>query len=336
MLVGNPTVDLLCRLGDRASDPSRLPVALYGERAALAALPGLVQHVRQERERPWLGLDLPHQQLDEARFQQQPNLTSRALDGGPQVAGAHGVQQVQPGLEEAGEGRVSGHIAETVAAQSDDQRGALGMRGQRVEEPRLCRPVVAQGDRLLTLVDDEHRWRARRRHRGQRVHRPGTGGDHHDPAAVPLQRGRHPGPHQRRFAAARRSHHRQHADLSQPGQAGVDLSLPTEEAVGVADVVGHQTQVGTGGPGIGQGGGRNEGRVLAQDRLLQGDQVRPGIDTQLGRQDRAGLVQGAQSLTLPADPVLRQREQGPAALAQRSLGRPGLRLGQHLPVAAPA
>ena len=47
---------------------------------------------------------------------------------------------------------------------------------------------------------------------------------------------------------------------------------------------------------------------------------------------RAGLMQGAQRVTLPADLVLGQRQQRPPPLPQRGLGRPGLSLGEHLPM----
>ena len=206
------------------------------------------------------------------------------------------------------------------------------MRGQGREERRSLRRVVAQRDDLLALVDHEHRHRIRGRQPAERVHRPGTGGDDHDRTAAALQRGRHPGPHQRRLAAARGPDHHQHAHGRQPSQAGLDLAVPAEEAVGVADVVGHQTQVRTDGSGLGQGCSDHQRGVLAQDRLLQGHQLRTGIDAQLGGEHPPGLVQGSQGLALAAGLVLRQGQQRPPPLPQRRLGRPGLRLGQDLPM----
>ena len=48
-------------------------------------------------------LDVLHQQLDQARLEQQAGLVGRSLDRGAQVGFVHRSQQVQPGLEKAGE-----------------------------------------------------------------------------------------------------------------------------------------------------------------------------------------------------------------------------------------
>ena len=149
----------------------------------------------------------------------------------------------------------------------------VGLRGR----------VVAQRDRLLALVDHQDRHRTRRRQRGERVHRTGTRGDHHDTTAVALQRGSHPGSHQRRLAAARGSDHREHADRRQPAETRLDLAVAPEEAVGVVDVVGHQAQVGAGRARLRQRRRGDQRRVLAQDRLFQ---ARPGPGPDRGRARR--------------------------------------------------
>ncbi len=114
---GNLVVHLLGRLGDRAADPTGVVVAIDGERATLAPLPRLVQRVRQQRQRSGLALDLAHQQIDQARLQQQTDLAGRTLDRRPQVGFAHRAQQMQSRLDETGEVRVGGQFAEAVGAQ---------------------------------------------------------------------------------------------------------------------------------------------------------------------------------------------------------------------------
>ena len=137
---GDLVVDLLGRLGDRAADAAGALVARHGEGATLAALPRLVQRVRQQRQGAGLALDLPNQQVDQARLQQQADLAGRTLDGGSQVGVAHGAQQVQAALDEAGEAGVGRELTEAVGAQRDDQRAALGVGGQGREERWLAPP----------------------------------------------------------------------------------------------------------------------------------------------------------------------------------------------------
>ena len=101
-------VHLLRRLGNRSSDPSGVLIPVDGERAAFAPLPRLVQGVRQQRQCARLALDLPYQQIDETRFQQETGLTGRTLDRGAKVAFEHGAQQVQSGLDEPDEVGMAG------------------------------------------------------------------------------------------------------------------------------------------------------------------------------------------------------------------------------------
>ena len=51
LFLGDLVVDRFGRLGDRSPDPAGVLVAVDGEGAALAPLPGLVQRVRQQRQR---------------------------------------------------------------------------------------------------------------------------------------------------------------------------------------------------------------------------------------------------------------------------------------------
>ena len=156
-----------------------------------------MQRVRQQGQGTGLALDLPHQQIDQPRLQQQADLAGGALDRRPQVAFAHGAQQMKPGFDDLYEVRMDRQLAQTVGAQGDDQRTPLCVCGEGGEEHGLGVRVVAERDRLLALVDHQHRRRTRMRERGERVHGLGTRGDHDDPTAVALQRGRHTGSNQR-------------------------------------------------------------------------------------------------------------------------------------------
>ena len=74
--------------------------------------------------------------------------------------------------------------------------------------------------------------------------------------------------------------------------------------------------------------------VLTQDRLLQGDQVGSGVESQLLLKHDPDPAEGPQRLHLPPRLVLRLREQRPPPFAQgRGLDHRG-RLGQHLGVMA--
>ena len=59
------------------------------------------------RQGPRLSLDLPHQQIDQARLQQQAGLTGRTLDRGSQVRVAHGAQADAARARPAGRSRDS-------------------------------------------------------------------------------------------------------------------------------------------------------------------------------------------------------------------------------------
>ena len=143
-----------------------MSVAVDRERAALAPLPRLVQRVRQQGEGAGLACDLPYQQIDQARLQQQADLAGGTLDRGSQFAFAHGAQQMQPGLDESGEVGVGRQLAEAVGAQGDDHRTAFGVCGEVGEEHRSFSRIVAKGEHLLALVDHQDRPRPRRRQTG--------------------------------------------------------------------------------------------------------------------------------------------------------------------------
>ncbi len=206
--------------------------------------------------------------------------------------------------------------------------------GEGGEEPGSFAGVAAQRHRLFALVDDQHLIRPRIADGGEGVHRMGARRDDHHLATVAGQGCGHARSHQGRLAAARRPHHGQYPDRGQSAQALDDLGVAAEECVGVAHVVGDETRVRADGRRFGAGLVRDQGGVLAQNGLFEGDQVRTGVDPQLGGQHRPGAVQGPQRLALAAGLVLGGREDGPPPLPQRSLGHFGLGLAQHLAEAA--
>ena len=175
----------------------------------------------------------------------------RPLDGGPQVGLVHGAQQVQAPLDQAGEPGWADR-SPSRSARNATTSGARSAWAARAAKNRACSSASShRDDGLLALVDDERRCRSARGQDGQRVRRVGARGDHHHRAAVALEHGRHPGPHQQRLAAARRPHHRS-TPTAPSAQAAGHVGVAAEERVGIGDVVGHETQVGAGGAGLGQ------------------------------------------------------------------------------------
>ena len=205
------------------------------------------------------------------------------------------------------------------------------MGGEGGEESRLFGRVLAQDDGFLALVDHEHRHRTRV---GNAVsasigRAPGVMTTTRRPlrcsaAATPartsddLPQPEGPTTASTPTAASRRRH------------TSTSASRPKKPSVSSTSY-GTRPKYGQTAPGSGSASG-DERRVLTQDRLLQRDQVGAGVDAQLGDQHRPRPVQRAQRVTLAARLILGQGEQRPPALAQRRLGHPGLRLGQHLPV----
>jgi hypothetical protein len=187
---------------------------------------------------------------------------------------------------------VGGQLAQPVGAQRHHERHLLGVVDQCSEERLPLVGVPAQRHRLLALVDHQHRSLMRVRCRRQRIRRPGARRHDDNPAAVPLQRRRDPGAHQRGLAGTGRADDRQHSRVGEPAQALGHIGVPAEEPVGVTDVVGHQPQVRAHRTRLRQLLG-DQGGVLAQDRLLQGHQVGAGIQAQLFGQHPPRPVQGA-------------------------------------------
>ena len=153
---GQRLVERFGGVGDGAADPAGLPIAIDGEGAALAALPGLAQGVRQQRQRARLTLHVMHEDVHQARLQDQAGGAGRALDRRPQFIVAHRPQQIQAHLDEPGEAGVLGEITEPVGPHRHDHRLAGGVGGDRIEERRPLEGVRAQHGRFLALIDHQH------------------------------------------------------------------------------------------------------------------------------------------------------------------------------------
>ena len=125
-----------------------------------------------------------------------------------------------------------------------------------------------------------------------------------------------------------------HADVGEPLHTRRHVGVASEEEVGILDAVVNEPEVRAGRTGLGRHRHRSKRRVLLQDRLFEDDEIRTRINSQLGGEDRAGPVEGAQRVALLAGLVLRQRKQGPPVLPQRCLGDARLCLRQHFPVAS--
>ena len=119
--------------------------------------------------------DLADEQLHQARFDEQPGPSCRALDrrlAGPSSSIA--LSRYRPRSTSRANAGCAETLAQAIGPQRHDQRaGTLGEGG---EEPGPLVRVGAQRDRLLALIDDEDARRVleRRRGRRQRTHRVGA------------------------------------------------------------------------------------------------------------------------------------------------------------------
>ena len=127
-----------------------------------------------------------------------------------------------------------------------------------------------------------------------------SGRDDHDPLPLLLQRRSEAGPDQRGLARTGRAHDCQHAVRGEPAQAGGHLRLTSEEPLGVDGRVGDQAGPRAAAARLGHGVRRRQRPVLAQDRLLQRDQIRSGVETELADEDAAGFVDRAERSRLVA------------------------------------
>jgi hypothetical protein len=142
---------------DRRGDAAGLAVALDGERASVAALPGGAERVREERQRPGLAGDVAQGQLDQPGLEPQPGEACRLSHRSLELGVAHRSEQHLVGGDRASELRVRSELAVHVGSHADRDRSPD--RQQRIDECLPARGVVAQREQLLELIDDHKRGR---------------------------------------------------------------------------------------------------------------------------------------------------------------------------------
>ena len=267
-------VQLLGGLGDGAADPAGGLVAGDGEGASFAAQPGLAQGVGEQGEGAGLVLDLADEEVDQAGLDDEPGLPGGSFDGFAQLVGGHGGEDVQAAFDQAGEGGVGGDVSHPVGPEHQDQWRGLGVVGEQLDEPVSLLVVVAQGEELFGLVDDEE------------PRLPGgfgwwegadgvpAGGDDVAVPAVAAEGGDEAGAHQGGLAGPGRAEDGEDALGLEAFEAGADVAVAAEERFGVVDVVGHQAEVGAGVAGPLPDLFGVEGGVLAKDGLLELPPVR--------------------------------------------------------------
>ena len=100
-------------------------------------------------------------------------------------------------LDESGERRMGGKVAETVGAQRHDQRRVRSVCPQRVEERRALSGQPTEREDLLALVHDDDGVCSNRSEPGDRFRRVRPWCDDPDGAALPLKCRGDPCAHQR-------------------------------------------------------------------------------------------------------------------------------------------
>lgn len=166
--------------------------------------------------------------------------------------------------------------------------------------------------------------------RDELLERSRTGRDEQHVVAGGAERRDDAGAHEGGLAGPGRADDREHAGRIESFEAGPDVRLPAEEAVGVLFLVGEQTGVGAARRDVGERVGAEELRIVAQDRRLERGELMPGVDTELLAQALTGTPQGHERVCLMAGLVERRGQQRPPTFAQRCLGDQPRRFVQHL------
>ena len=229
---------------------------------------------------------------------------------------------------------MGGDVSHPVGAEHQDQWRGLGVVGEQLDEPVLLLVVVAQGEELFGLVDDEEP-----RLPGGSGWREGAdgvpaGGDDVAVLAFAAQCGDEAGAHQGGLPGPGRAEDGEDAFGLEAFGAGADVAVAAEERFGVVDVVGHQAEVGAGVAGPLPDVFGVEGGVLAKDGLLERLQAGAGVDAELVDEAAADPGDGGQRFSLAAGTVLGEREELPPAFPQRCRLGEGLGLGENFAVVA--
>ena len=187
-------VDSFSGLGNRPAQPARRGVPGQGQAAALAALPGFQQGVREQRQRPRLIADIPQHQVNQAVFQFPAAILGGQLDGLAQFSSAHRPDVLLIFFQCLEQGGVPGAVMVEVGPQGDhQQRGPGGLVGgggeQVVDKGFALGGVFAGGEGFLELVDHQQQFFAAQaleqarggqiqaaRLAGKVIHQGGSGG----------------------------------------------------------------------------------------------------------------------------------------------------------------
>nr|WP_125803447.1 hypothetical protein [Actinoplanes sp. ATCC 53533] len=147
------------RPGHGLGDAARLPVAGEGQQPALAAVPGLQQRVRDQRQRAGLVGDVGQHRVHQRRLDPVAGPLGRAGDDGAQVGVVHRADQHLPvpqGRDQAG---MPGAVRVEVRTHAEHDAGPVGAAGgdgqQAVQKQPPGAVVAAEREDLLELVDHD-------------------------------------------------------------------------------------------------------------------------------------------------------------------------------------
>nr|WP_230208941.1 hypothetical protein [Tetrasphaera sp. HKS02] len=237
-------VEPIGRLRHGLADATGGAVPSDGQGRSLTAQPGLAQHVGQQRQRPRLAADLPHEQVGKPGFEAQAGLVGGTFDRGTQVWLTHSPQQVQAMFDQTRQPRVGGQCPHPVGPQGDHEVPVRPLLDERVHPARPLVGIDLLGEPLLALVHHQGP-PGRSLHAGKGLQRSRARGDHEHPTTVAVQCGGDTSADHRRFATPGWAHHRQHLPGVEPVEAGRDIGLPAEEGGAVLDPERQQSGVGT-------------------------------------------------------------------------------------------
>ncbi|WP_282797212.1 hypothetical protein [Streptomyces sp. CC224B] len=153
-------VHLLGGVRDGAANAADRLVGGEGEGLAAAPPPDLAQRVRQERQRAGFVADVGDEPRGERAFDHEPFGRRGPHDGLAQPGRRHGADEEGAVAQGVGERAVLGQPAVEVGAYGEDgAQPAAGVAGgeQVRDEAVPFGRVVAEGEDLLELVDDEER-----------------------------------------------------------------------------------------------------------------------------------------------------------------------------------
>jgi len=300
--------ELLRRRRDGAAQASRRQIVLHCQDRAGPARPRLGERMGQQRECAGLPLGVAYEHLHQAGATAHPRPRGGAHDGRPEGVAGQRSQEVEGPLHQPRRVGVDREPSEVVAPHhEDDPSPGLHPPHHRREQRGGIRRRGAVGERLLHLVDGDHRRRLDGAERGPHslVGRPQ---DHAGQPAAPQLR-QDPRPQEGGFPGPRGAGEHEQPGGEQPLGALGDVGIAAEEHIRVLLAVGLQSR-----PRRRRRRRhrlRRQGGLLPQDRQLEGGELGAGVDAELLHQHHTRLREGGESVALVAGAVVRAGEQGP-------------------------